>query len=182
VRAIKSSVISILAIGLLVGSAVGVAAQDESRYSQGTWRVLNVTDWGERTDIEDADVLVELRDQTYEGVIESTDPRFEGPMSGTLNQDTHLMPPEWIQPAVTEWGTERIENDGGAWECTWSGGETQLATFYRMKWCVGEDGYEGHAARFLSTKQWGDPSIQWVALAWQGDLPPLPGPPAASTE
>lgn len=129
----------------------------------------------------DGSATEELRGQTYEGIIESSDPRLEGSLSGTLNQDSHLMTPDMVQPLVTQWGTERIENDGGTWECAWSGGEVSFMKIEIMKWCVGEGGYAGYAARMLLTKE-ADVGQNWVGRAWQGDLPPLPGPPGVSTE
>jgi len=155
---------------------------DESRYSQGLVRILSFPDFGVKTVPDDGSAVEELRGQVYEGIIESpSDPRLAGTLTGTLNQDSHLMPPDWVQPAVTQWGTERIENDGGAWECTWSGGEVSLMKVPVMKWCVGEGGYAGYAAQMLLTKE-ADVGLDWVGLTWQGDLPPLPGPPQASAD
>jgi hypothetical protein len=181
VKGLKPTLVSAIAIGLLAGSAVGVAAQDESRFSEGLVRILNFTDFGVKTVPDDGSATEELRGQTYEGIIEASDPRLEGTLSGTLNQDSHLMTPDMQQPSVTQWGTERIENDGGAWECTWSGGEVSGLKVELMKWCVGEGGYEGYAAQMLLTKET-DVGQNWVGLAWEGDLPALPGPPGVSTE
>ncbi len=168
----------------LQDSAEAAAAEPtgyESKYSQGLVRILSFPDFGEKTVPEDGRNLEELRGQVYEGIIEASDPRLAGTLTGTLNQDSHLVPPDWGQPAVTQWGTERIENDGGAWECTWSGGEVSLMKVPVMKWCVGEGGYEGYAAQMLLTKE-ADVGLDWVGLTWQGDLPALPGPPQASAE
>ncbi len=160
-------------------TAPQMSPENASKFLIGTERILNFTDFGEKTTFEDGPVREELRGQTYEGVIESSDPRLAGTLTGTLNQDSHSMPPDWVQPAVTQWGTERIENDGGAWECTWSGGEVSLMKVPVMKWCVGEGGYEGYAAQMLLMKET-DVGLDWSGLTWQGDLPPLPGPPQAS--
>jgi hypothetical protein len=155
---------------------------DESRYSQGLVRILSFPDFGVKTVPEDGSAVEELRGQVYEGIIESpSDPRLAGTLRGTLNQDSHLFPPDWQQPAVSQWGTERIENDGGAWECTWSGSETSLSKVTVIKWCVGEGGYEGYAAQMLLTKE-SRGGLDWEGLTWRGDLPPLPGPPQASAE
>jgi hypothetical protein len=181
VRAIRTTTISIVALGLLAGSAAGVAAQDESRFSQGLVRILNFTDFGEKSVPEDGRNLEELRGQTYEGIIEASDPRLEGTLTGTLNQDSHLMTPDMVQPLLTQWGTERIENDGGSWECTWSGGEMSFMKVEIMKWCVGEGGYAGYATQMLLTKE-GDVGQNWVGLTWEGDLPSWPGPPGSSPE
>ena len=180
-KGLKTTLIAMLTVGLMAGSTVAVAAQDESRFSQGLVRILNFPDFGVKSVPADGSVHEELRGQVYEGIIEASDPRLEGTLTGTLNQDSHLMTPDMQQPAVTQWGTERIENDGGAWECTWSGGEVSGLKVEIMKWCVGKGGYEGYAARMLLTKE-ADVGLNWVGLTWQGDLPPLPGPPGASTE
>jgi hypothetical protein len=50
-----------------------------------------------------------------------------------------------------------------------------------MKWCVGEGGYQGYAAQILLTNET-DVGQDWVGLTWEGGLPPLPGPPVASTD
>jgi hypothetical protein len=173
VRAIRTTTISILTLGLLAGSAVGVTAQDEATWLIGTSRILNVTDWGVKTEIEGGNGSTELRGQVYEGAIESSDPRFEGTLTGTLNEDAHPVSGS-NDPVQAQWGAERIENDGGAWDCTWSGGEIQFGLFQRMKWCVGVDGYEGQAARLLSTQGGGQPTVEWAGVTWYGDLPPMP--------
>lgn len=159
--------------------AVEQATGYESTFAQGLVRILNFPDFGVKTVPDDGSAVEELRGQQYEGIIESSDSRLAGTLTGTLNQDSHLMPPSWQQPAVTQWGTERIENDGGAWECTWSGSETSLSKVTVMKWCVGEGGYKGYAAQMLLTKE-SRAGLDWEGLTWQGDLPPLPGPPQAS--
>ena len=180
-KGLKTTLTVVAAAGLMAGSAVGVTAQDESRFSQGLVRILNYADFGVKTVPDDGSAAEELRGQVYEGIIESSDPRLEGTLTGTLNQDSHLMTPDMVQPLITQWGTERIENDGGAWECTWSGGEVSFMKVELMKWCVGEGGYEGYAARMLLTRE-GDVGQNWVGLTWEGALPPLPGPPDTSTE
>jgi len=100
----------------------------ESEFSQGLARILSFPDFGEKTMPDDGTVLEELRGQMYEGIIGSSDPRLAGTLAGTLNQDSHLMPPDWVQ-----------------------------------------------------TKE-ADVGLDWVGLTWQGDLPPLPGPPQASAD
>jgi len=181
VKGVKPTFISILAVGLLAGSAVGVAAQDESNYFQGVSRVLDYTDFGEKTEFTDGPVIDQLRGQVTEGVIETTDDRVSGATTTTINQVTHSMPPDWSQPAITQWGTERIENDGGAWECAWSGGEMQFMMVQRLHWCVGEGGYDGYAMRVLSTKL-PDGTIEVVGLNWEGALPPLSAAPGGSSD
>lgn len=183
-KGLKPTFISILAIGLLAGSTVGVAAQEESILFHGTSRVLDYTDFGEKTVIEDGLVLEELRGQTTEGVIETTNDRVTGTTYVTVNQDTHLMQADKVQPQVTQWGTQRIENDGGAWECTWSGGEMQFMLVQRLMWCVGEGGYAGHSMRMMETNEadGGSIGITVTGLEWLGELPPLPAAPEPSSD
>lgn len=125
-------------------------------------------------------VLEELRGQTTDGALETTDDRVTGTTTTTLNQDTHLAPPACEQSAIIQWGIERIENDRGAWQCTWTGGEMQFTTQQRLYWCVGDSGYEGYAMRMMWTRN-NDGTIDVAGLAWEGALPPL-GPPSIATD
>jgi hypothetical protein len=95
VRAIKTITISILALGLLAGSAVGVAAKDEEAAdpmapSTFAW------DYGD--------------EETEQGFfIEAVDPRASGEMSlgelSSINTDAN---------GIGSWES-RLANDGGAW-------------------------------------------------------------------
>jgi hypothetical protein len=160
------------------GAEAVTISEDVSRFYQGSWRLTGFVDSGETTEHEDGVVLKRLRGQIYEGTIESTDDRIAGTTTGTLNQESHAFPSDWIQPAITQWGTERIENDGGAWECTWSGGEMQVMVQQRLLWCVGEGDYDGFAMRMLWTMN-NDGAVDLEGLAWQGELPPLQSPTGA---
>ena len=179
---LRSISIMTITAGLLTASAVAAAAQDgsapteQSEWVEGTSRIANYTDFGVTTVLDETKHLEQLRGRTYEGVVEASDPRVAGSSTGTLNQDTHVLPPDWVFPAVTLWGTERIENDGGAWECTYSGGDMAFGLTQTVSWCTGVDGYEGYAMRMISTKELETGGNDWRALLWPGDLPPLPEP------
>ena len=115
-RTIRASTISIIAIGLLAGSTVGVAAQDEDANSLApalTSGAFVFTDddpisWEEtlkdgiQTEawVDSADV--ELSDSRLSGAItlDYTKQRFD------------------TRATDIAWGTARIENDAGAWEGT----------------------------------------------------------------
>jgi hypothetical protein len=175
--------VTVAAICLLVLPSAATAAQDSpgtdeitSEWVQGQTRITGYPDFGETTMIDEARHLQELRGRVYEGIVEAGDPRVAGTSTGTLNQDTHLLPADWVFPAVSEWGTERIENEGGAWESIWSGGDMAFGQTQSVSWCDGVDGYEGYAMRMILTKSLETGGSDFVGLVWPGELPPLPAP------
>ncbi len=81
-RAIKTSVICILAVGLLAGSAIGVAAQDEASFVTGTIGASSVI--GEPV-ISVTEGIEDGRGLVREGPIEVSDPRLTGTLVREIN-------------------------------------------------------------------------------------------------
>jgi len=101
VKRIKSGVISVVAIGLLVSSAVGVAAQDKEPPNEFRGR------WAYAYDIEERG---ETGGTWAYRTEEMSDPRLEGRIS--LNGDR-----SGLDDGAELWNTViRIENEEGAWE------------------------------------------------------------------
>ncbi len=168
VRAIKTTTISILAVGLLAGSAVGVAAQDEDPMAPSTFTVQRSGEPEVTTDPSGAIIVV--------GPVEATDQRA----SGTL---TEVAVGAMVDVADGDSGrissdAVRLVNDGGSWVgsnrgfLTFSSDE-QPPTVQFLGELVGEGGYEGLTMFFAQT---GDAAaIRWLGvIVPTDDIPAVP--------
>ena len=133
VRAIKTTTISILALGLLAGSAVGVAAQSAV-----------VT--GSIASGDDCEMTPEGAEFCTGGRFEFDDPRLTGDYEKT---QTFVMAPD-IDGAFRATEDFRVTNDEGAWS-----GRFVIGSFFqddelvsgRNNWLLtGEGAYEGLTA------------------------------------
>jgi len=175
VRAIKTSIISILAVGLLAGSAVGVAAQDAERAApvEFTARLEfgpQVATGSEQA----ADGRTEARGAAFRTPVTAmSDHRLSGTWTRTNNIDFYEDPAVWTWQA--NW---RVVNEGGAWEgvetpIVFSDGSRSTTTAA----LVGEDGYEGFTAIIefdLEGEGW---DLRGVII--DGEMPPAPESAAA---
>ena len=176
-KGLKTSVISIFAVGLLVGSAVGVAAQEEAAYFTG-----KVTPGSDNVDatFEEEDGVQLARDEMRLGdTIETTDSRMSGMLSTESNADIHIVSDTgFVMPLTTAW---RIENDGGAW----SGQGTGLSHFLdgdqvtiQTVVLTGEDGYDGMTAVIAYQPQGAGPDAV-TGVVFPREMPPFPEAPPA---
>ena len=193
-RAIKTSVISILAIGLLASSAVGVAAQDEeaagvptgpasfSGTYEGTWPPLNE---GTNTFV---DGLELFRDQVFADSIETTDPRLTGSVLQAQNTDVHDVSgrDQFVAPRSVNW---RIENEGGAWTGQgyelhgWGADDPHQEAFgVTVLMLTGEGDYEGLSAYLMvDWSTWSEDTLPTVdGAVYPGEAPPFPEVPSAT--
>jgi hypothetical protein len=174
-RDVKTTIIFILAVGLLAGSAVGVAAQDEEASAQGPVEFTAKWAFGP-----------ELRTETYEagdgvtmyrggawrpGVITAaSDPRLEGTLSVAANNDEYTDGPTIFSYAF------RIENEGGAWQqlptINLDTGEGDDNTTTGVMF--GEGGYDGLVAVFDNHVE--GPGWTLHGYIIEGGLPPDPEP------
>jgi hypothetical protein len=119
VKGLKPTLVSAIAIGLLAGSAVGVAAQDEAAMPELRADTVSGTMTSESGTQSDGDTIDGLRQDLQEerGHLEMSDPRLTGAflIAATMNR---------YQPVGDEGaaevfsGTMRVDNDGGSWEGT----------------------------------------------------------------
>ena len=173
-RAIKTTTISILALGLLAGSTVGVAAQDEPSV-EATEVTGSVTE-GERIVLPPP---VETPDGILmgEGVVlvqtwDTSDPRLTG--DGTYTVNTRSVPD--CCSIVSE--AYELTNDGGSWVgdgraySTESGGRSGFVAL------SGRDGYEGLTAYVVT--ELGDGNF-WdlEGIIFPSEMPEVPEPYAA---
>ena len=87
------------------------------------------------------------------------DPRFSGVAEGIANSDEVTVPAVANgRPGEITAGRERIENEAGAWEGTWTGLKIGSEFTASAGWFIGEGAYEGLVA-YVSTdesgKVWG---------------------------
>lgn len=112
---------------------------DQAVHVTGTETVLAVTEAGTRTT---ANGVEQMRGLVAATTDTMSDPRVSG--SGTIGGDYD----RWLQTgAATQWGTYRLENDGGSWVGTWAGiaypGAGMAPIEDATAWLVGEGGYAG---------------------------------------
>ena len=174
-RTIKTTTIPILAIGLLAGSTLGVAAQEADTTAQGPVEFTATWSWGPdvRTDtMEGEEGVVMTRGGAWRpGVITgATDPRLEGAVTIAANSNQYPCGPEVWNYAF------RIENDGGARQQSptidLATGPDDLNTTTGVM--VGEGGYDGLIAVFDNLEQ----GQTWTLHGYiiEGALPPDPEP------
>ena len=174
-RAIRTTTISILALGLLAGSTVGVAAQDADTTTQAPVEFTAKWSWGSsvRADTMEWDegVVMTRGGAWRPGVMTSaSDPRLEGAVTIAANSNQYPGGPEVWNYAF------RIENDGGAWQqsptITIDTGPDDLDTTTGV--LVGEGGYDGLIAVFDNLEQ----GQTWTLHGYiiEGELPPDPEP------
>ena len=147
-RTLKITVICTIAVGLLAGSAIGVAAQDADPAAPSVWSGQLVPAQGEQISFEETPTYLELLGRDS-GQIEASDPRISGDWEQVLA--VRVFDPEG-DGAVLQTATIRVENDGGSWSGTysgWAGGPSSQG------WNVltGEGGYEGLTAVFSQTAE-----------------------------
>jgi hypothetical protein len=169
VRAIKTTTISILTLGLLAGSAVGVTAQDDDiapASVTGTATFPDEIGGGSRAW---EDGALRYRDLRFTSAWEASDPRLSGAVSLSANRDQY----ERQQMEVVS-ATAVVENDGGRWSGTGTflGGADLGETLTMVM--QGEDAYEGLTAYVVM-----DLGAQTLAASiFPGEMPPFPEPPA----
>ena len=169
-RAIKTTTISILALGLLAGSVVGVAAQDE----QATAEVTSFTGTGteglqvldEGTFGVNADGLNDSVGVVYVARFDSDDDRLTGDATITAN---------WQFPADPGYllaaRTYELANEEGSWVGqSHSLSADDLGVAVEMAVLEGQDGYEGLTAYVHF--DWNDD----FSTSFSGVIYPGPGP------
>jgi hypothetical protein len=181
VRAIKSSVISILAIGLLAGSAVGVAAQDEAADPMAP-STFTGEFTGTAEDSTDPATGLEVSVSAWE----ATDPRASGTWTGT--EDAAVLDGDDGQRFSVGREAVRLANDGGAWVGTrrWflalslPDGPLSVGAITEL---VGEGGYEGLSLFMFDTAgtnlEDGPDSFSTAFIVPTDMVPAMPPPPSA---
>jgi hypothetical protein len=180
-RGTKTTTVSILALGLLAGSAVGVAAQDEETPTEpSTPAIVTGTQLGVGEPVQESvDTVVDGVSQGRGSVMagdqfEADDPRLTGSFSMAVNGDSRTIGDTavyLISPSM------RIENDEGAWsgQCDLlviaDGGPDPFACLFS-----GEGAYDGLSA-YLVFENPEQPPNPFKGLIFEGPLPPMPEPP-----
>jgi len=188
VKGLKPTLISILAIGLLAGSAVGVAAQDEEAAAEPSTpaKVTGTID-AEASDLVQeptetvVDGTLEVRDGVFAGDrFEMDDPRLTGTANVAFNVDVHKAS-DFIDIG-SQTLAMRIENEAGSWSGQGTSGFHGGATipedeaFQLDTWLLtGADAYEGLSAYLVVDGTEDPPTVEGVIFA--GELPPFPALP-----
>lgn len=188
-RTIKTSVTSILAISLLAGSAVGVAAQSEQAAAEPSTptKVTGTID-GAASDLTQeptetvVDGVLEVRGGVAEGDrFEMDDPRLTGTVTLAFNVDVHKVS-DFIDVVPVALAL-RLENEAGSWSgqgtgASHGGGEIpQDEAFQLDTWLLtGADAYEGLSAYLIVDPTEDPPTVEGVIFA--GGMPPAPELPA----
>ena len=182
-RAIKTTTISILALGLLAGSAAGVAAQDEEAADPMVQAAVTgaVEGWHEvspGTTTSDAEVSRTEGWQIINRWIAS-DPRLSGEETVTAHWDRYLSPDISV-PQVGVGATTRVlVNDDGRWVgqsgiAVEMGSDNDQMDIVVMR---GEGAYEGLTAVIVMEQESVD-HAPFVGAIFPGEIPPAPELPA----
>jgi hypothetical protein len=190
VKGLKPTLISAIAIGLLAGSTIGVAAQDEEAAAEPS-TPAKVTG---TINAEDSDLVQEPTETVVDGVLEvrdvivkgdrfeMDDPRLTGTATLAVNVDVHKES-DFIDVVAGTLGL-RIENEAGSWSgqgTTVSHGGGGIPQDERLNLDIypsltGAGAYEGLSA-FLIVDPTEDPiTVEGVISA--GEMPLFPELPA----
>ena len=176
---VKNTLVSAMAIGLLAGSAIGVAAQETETEAPSeftaTWD-SNFGPPGVRRDVEEGSDPVHSRGYAnHPLIIETTgDPRFEGEVTLVVNHDRYPSNEAlWVFNNAFS-----VENDEGTWR-----GVPHLTLRFsdaegsgRTQLFIGEGGYAGsYALVDIQGRQAGQ---GWTlrGVIFEGEPPPAPEP------
>ena len=183
VRSIKTTTISILALGLLAGSAVGVAAQDEEA-AAGVTSVTGSIFGGEGLDVETTETeypngFYAVDGFTWRNDWVSSDERLTGDVTGVTNW---VVGPDGFdawgtggQPDIIASQVLELTNDGGSWLGEGvSFGSTDLDISRDMFALVGQGGYEGLTAYVILEVPPGPPTFS--GIIFPAAMPEAPEP------
>lgn len=181
-RGFRTSIIAILASGLLAGSAVGVAAQDTAEgATEPTFFTVRFipSDSVRGAEVTTEDAVTKQLGNCWAPLVEDpSDPRLAGDL--TVCMDAHWFGPLEGSPSVGS-GTYRLVNEEGAWQgstafAEWldpESGETMgLGDGVVLS---GEGAYEGLYAALTFVPDWSD--IR--GFIFEGAPPAVPVPPPA---
>jgi hypothetical protein len=174
VKGLKPSVISMLAVGLVAGSAVGVAAQEEP--SKEAASVTGRAAWfgevsaGTQTS---SDGIVAVEDVVHNHIWSASDPRLSGEVTYTGNW--YFVPDPYIG---IQSGTYELTNDEGSWlgDATAYGSEA-LGVDADVVVFTGRGGYEGLTAYVVL--DWGSQDVSGEniqGVIFPSAMPPVPEP------
>ena len=167
VRAVKTTTISILAIVLLAGSAVGVAAQETDPMAPSTFIMQRAAEPGLAT--------ARTGERIVDGPVESTDQRASGDL--TLAVASAPVDVADGDGGVVQRNAVRLLNDGGSWVGT----HRRFLTFPSdgpetvqfLGELVGEGAYEGLTMFLAETGDTED--VRWLGvIVPTDDVPAVP--------
>jgi len=176
-RTLRLSLVGVVALVLLGGLGGAVVAQPESDApgsDESTVLSFTMPDHGltEAPAVLFHDGLGLRQRFSFQGAIDSGDPRLSGKLWAILDHDTYSD----SQGSVFV-GIVGIDNDDGAWRGTSRGYSTpNNEHIYDQLLLTGEDAYEGLSAILFLM----DTGTGWdvVGMVYPGELPPMPEPAA----
>jgi hypothetical protein len=171
VRTLRTTTISILALGLLAGSAVGVTAQEADPMAASTFTMQLV---GEPDISRDAATGTTIVVSEWE----SSDPRASGARTEVVGGS--LVPDDFARGQIQR-NAVRIVNEGGSWVGSHRGFLTFPSdgprTVQFLSELVGEGGYEGLSLFFATTGNTED--VREIGVIWPTvEVPAIPDLPA----
>ena len=189
-KGLKPTFISILAIGLLTGSAVGVAAQEEEAAAEPSTpaKVAGTID-SEPSDLVQeptetvVDGVLEVRGVIAEGdQFEMDDPRLSGTVTLAVNVDVHKVSD--FEDIVAGSFALRLDNEGGSWSGQGTSvghngaGMSPEEALGLDTWVLtGAGAYDGLSAILVVDPGGTEVAVDGVIFA--GEMPPAPELPAA---
>jgi hypothetical protein len=179
VRGIRTTIAAVLAVGLLAGSAAGVAAQDRAEAAEPTFFTVRFipSDAVRMAEVTTEDGVTRQLGNCWAPVVaEPSDPRLAGDL--TFCADAHWFGPLEGSPSVGS-GTYRLVNEEGAWQgsqalAEWPDPESgETMGLGGVVVLSGEGAYEGLSAVLTFLPDWSD--IR--GFIFEGAPPSAPVPP-----
>ena len=139
-----SMIVFVLVAALLTVSPAMASAQ--RTMFTGTSNFAETLDAGEWTYLPSGNVLARGIVETYHDV--SSDPRLTGTETITSNANFKPAPSSELGLAGNMWGTFHIENEGGAWDGTFTSEITEGGEYFYRGVAHGSGGYDGLTVHF----------------------------------
>jgi hypothetical protein len=185
----RSIIGTAIALGLLTGSTMAVAAQEEDTTSAAidpcTTPVAPARGfirWGSEQPGTEAFVSAtgeHIREFRYVNTMDMEDERLSGSNANVLEFDYSLndggpardsYPPFDPARAGVFRGTFRIENEGGSWEGPWVGAGESLYNWLAVVTLTGAEGYEGLSATLFIDNTVRRPAASVVGSIYPTDI------------
>ena len=178
-RKMRTALITAIAIGLLAGSAVGVAAQVEATPAVFTAEIGWAPSCTTGTTVPDSEPERSAGWSCGPQTWTATDPRFTGSARNTWDHDVYRLEEGVYSVTV---GHMVVENDDGGWICSYEQLETGVGISSRpidggyIETCSGSGAYDGLSALLSVESSEGQSGVK--GLIFEGELPPGPEVPA----
>lgn len=167
-RSLRLSLMGTVILALLGGMGGAVVAQMDAEADAvyTTFLTTEPASW-DGGSVTWTETLYSSRNGVAVHTTEWSDPRVSGSWTIAFNAD--------VDPATdhgVQWGTARIENDGGTWEGPFTGMEYE-PYFMNAGWMAGDGDYAGYTFYWEGDAEQHGEVLNLHGVIYRGDPPPL---------